>query len=168
MSETVTSQDIHDDNKPRGLVPVPPSVVVRTVMGPMTKALNPVIVALAGKRHFAMAAELRHRGRRSGKEYRTPVTARLAGDTIWIALTFGNQSDWSRNVRAAGECIVRIGGRDFHADTPRFINRADAAPALRTAFKPAERAMFRILGIKQFLRLQARAVTHPPARQVSA
>jgi len=168
MSETATSYNAYDDNKQRAPVPVPPSIMVRTVMRPMTKALNPVIVTLAGKRHFAMAAQIRHRGRRSGKPYVTPVTARMVGDSIWIALTFGNQSDWSRNVRAAGECTIRIGGRDFHADTPRFINRADAAPALRTAFKPAERAMFRILGIKQFLRLQARAVTHPPARQVSA
>ena len=158
MSEADTSHNAHDDNKPGALVPVPPSIMVRTVMGPVTKALNPVIVTLAGKRHFAMAAQIRHRGRRSGKAYLTPVTARMAGDTIWIALTFGNQSDWSRNVRAAGECTIRIGGQEFHADTPQFINRVDAGPALRTAFKPAERAMFRILGIKQFLRLQAMAL----------
>ena len=79
----------------------------------------------------------------------------MAGDTIWIALTFGNQSDWSRNVRAAGECTIRIGGHEYQADTPRFIDRTAARPALQTAFKPTERAMFRILGIKQFLRLQA-------------
>jgi deazaflavin-dependent oxidoreductase (nitroreductase family) len=155
MSETATSHNAHDENKRGALVPVPPSIMVRTVMGPMTKLLNPIIVTLAGRRHFAMAAQIRHRGRRSGKAYLTPVTARIAGDAIWVALTFGNQSDWSRNVRAAGECTIRIAGQDIHADNPQFINRADAGPALRTAFKPAERAMFRILGIKQFLRLQA-------------
>jgi deazaflavin-dependent oxidoreductase (nitroreductase family) len=158
MSEPIASHHTHDHNTPDALVPVPPSIMVRTVMGPMTKALNPVIITLAGKRHFSMAAQIRHRGRRSGKAYLTPVTARLAGDSIWIALTFGNQSDWSRNVRTAGECTIRIAGQEFHADTPQFIDRADAGPALRTAFKPAERAMFRILGIKQFLCLQAMAL----------
>ena len=131
-------------------------------MRPMTKALNPIIGLLAGKRHFSMAAQIRHHGRRSGRAYTTPVTARLAGDSIWIALTFGNQSDWSRNVRAAGACTVRLSGKDYEAVMPQFINRADAGSGLRTAFKALERAMFRLLGIKQFLRLRVIA-THAPA-----
>jgi hypothetical protein len=36
------------------------------------------------------------------------------GDVILIALTFGNQSDWSRNVRAAGGCTIWINGPDYH------------------------------------------------------
>ena len=153
MSDAATSHH-HDPNRPGAFVPVPPSTVVKIFMRPMTKALNPIIRMFAGKRHFSMAAQIRHRGRRSGRPYMTPVTAKLTGDSIWIALTFGNQSDWSRNVRAAGECTVRLGGRDYLADTPQFIHRADAGPGLRTAFKPVERAMFRLLGIKQFLRLR--------------
>ena len=54
MSETVTSHDTYDDNRPGALVPVPPSMMVRTVLRPMTKALNPIIGRLAGKRHFSM------------------------------------------------------------------------------------------------------------------
>ncbi len=84
------------------LEPVGPSLIVKIVMRPMTKILNPLIVKLAGRRHFPMAAQIRHVGRRSGRTYATPVSARRSGDTVLIALTFGNQSDWSRNVRSAG------------------------------------------------------------------
>jgi len=155
MSDTTTGH-AQDHDRPGAFVPMPPSTVVKILIRPMTKALNPIIGMFAGKRHFSMAAQIRHNGRRSGRAYMTPVTARLADGTIWIALTFGNQSDWARNVRAAGECTVRLGGKDYEADTPQFINRADAGPELRTAFKALERAMFRLLGIKQFLRLRAR------------
>ena len=59
----------------------------------MTKVLNPVIGRFAGRTHFAMAAQLTHTGRRSGKTYVTPVSARPCGDHMWVALTFGTGSD---------------------------------------------------------------------------
>src|SRR5260370_29922073 len=94
--------------------PVGPSLIVKIVMRPMTKMLNPLIVKLAGRRHFHMAAQIRHVGRRSGRTYATPVSARRSGDMIVIALTFGNQSDWSRNVRSPGGRTIRIQRGDCH------------------------------------------------------
>ena len=101
-----------------------------------------------------MAAQVRHVGRRSGRPYTTPVGARLAGDTIVIPLTFGNTSDWSRNVRAAGGCVVRLGGTDHRAVQPELADRGQAAPVVRAAFSPVQRAMFRMLGIRQYLLLR--------------
>lgn len=132
--------------------PVAPS---RFVVRPMTKVLNPLIVRFAGRRHFPMAAQIQHVGRRSGKAYVTPATARVHGDVILIALTFGNQSDWSRNVRAAGGCTIRINGRDYHATNPELPNREDAGTSSSPTFSPVERAGFRLLGIRQFMRLHA-------------
>jgi hypothetical protein len=66
---------------------------VRVVIRPLTRILNPVIVKFAGRRHFPIAAQIHHVGRRSGKAYVTPATAHVHGDVIVIALTFGNQSD---------------------------------------------------------------------------
>ncbi len=100
------------------LEPVGPSLIVKIVMRPMTKILNPLIVKLAGRRHFHMAAQIRHVGQRSGRTYITPVSARRSGDTVLIALTFGNQSDWSRNVRSAGGGSIRIEGEDFDVTQP--------------------------------------------------
>ena len=135
--------------------PVAPSLFVRSVVRPMTKVLNPLIVKLAGRRHFAMAAQIQHVGRWSGKVYVTPATAHVHGDVILIALTFGNQSDWSRNVRAAGGATICINGRAYHATNPQLLSREQAAPLLKAAFSPIQRAGTRMLGIRQFLRLDA-------------
>ena len=137
------------------LRPVGPSLFVRIVIRPMTHVLNPLIVKVAGRRHFAMAAQIQHVGRRSGKAYVTPATAHLHGDVILIALTFGNQSDWARNVHAAGGCTIRISGRTYRATSPRFLSREEAAPLLRASFSPVQRAGMRMLGVRQFMRLDA-------------
>jgi deazaflavin-dependent oxidoreductase (nitroreductase family) len=133
---------------------VRPSWLVAVVMGPLTKVLNPVMRKLAGRRHMRMAAEIRHVGRRSGRPYVTPAGARLTGDTFVIPLTFGNQSDWSRNVRAAGGCTIRLEGTEYRAVQPELADRNQAAPVVRAAFGPVERAIFRMLGIQQFLLLR--------------
>lgn len=136
---------------------VRPSRFVRAVLAPMTRILNPVIVKLAGRRHVRFAAQIRHTGRRSGRHYVTPASARLAGDTFVIPLTFGNQSDWSRNVRAAGGCSIRLNGVDYRAVQPRLATKEQALLQAHPAFNPVERALFRMLGIRQFLLLQRAA-----------
>ena len=133
---------------------VRPSRLVAVVMGPLTKVLNPVMRKLAGRKHMRMAAQIRHVGRRSGRPYVTPAGARLAGDRFVIPLTFGNQSDWSRNVRAAGGCTIKLEGTEYRAVEPELADRDQAAPVVRAAFGPAERAMFRMLGIRQYLLLR--------------
>ncbi|HEX6934049.1 MAG TPA: nitroreductase family deazaflavin-dependent oxidoreductase [Streptosporangiaceae bacterium] len=135
-------------------VPVGPGPFARVVIGPMTKVLNPMIVRFAGRRHFSMAARIQHVGRRSGRVYVTPATAHRHGDTLVIALTFGNQSDWARNVRAAGGCLVTLDGRRYQATDPRFLSRAEAQPVLRATFGPLLRAGTRMLGVRQFLILR--------------
>ena len=145
-----------DEASASALVPVGPAPFVRVVVGPMTKVLNPLIVKFAGRRHFAMAAQIRHVGRRSGKAYVTPATAHVHGDMIVIALTFGNQSDWARNVRVAGGCQVRFDGRSYHATDPQFLSREEAWPILKAAFSPMLRAGTRMLGVRQFLVLRVR------------
>ena len=131
-----------------------PSRLVRATFGPMTRMLNPAILRLAGRRHVKFAAQIRHTGRRSGRAYVTPTSARLAGDTFIIPLTFGNQSDWSRNVQAAGGCEIRLNGTDYRAVRPELADGEQARDVIRAAFSPVERAMFRMLGIRQFLLLQ--------------
>jgi len=133
---------------------VRPSWLVAVAMRPLTKALNPVMLKLAGRRHVRMAALIRHVGRRSGRAYVTPAGARLAGDSFVIPLTFGNASDWSRNVRAAGGCEIRLNGIDYRAVQPELVDRDQAAPVIRAAFGAPERAMFRMLGIRQYLLLR--------------
>lgn len=131
-----------------------PTLFVRIVMRPMTRVLNPVIRKFAGRRHFGMAAQIHHVGRRSGRSYVTPASARLEGVHFLVPLTFGNVSDWSRNLRAAGEGMIRWRGTDFLVGEPELIGLADDPALIRSAFKPHERMMFHVLGIKQFLKLR--------------
>lgn len=141
-----------------GLVPpdeVGASLLVRLVMGPMTKVLNPLIRRLAGRRHFFMAGLVHHEGRRSGRQYVAPVGARYRDGTIVIPLTFGNRSDWCRNVMAAGRCRIRTAGIDYDVITPRLVGRGEARPHVRAAFNVMERITFRLLGIRQFMILRS-------------
>jgi deazaflavin-dependent oxidoreductase (nitroreductase family) len=133
---------------------VAPAAIVRVLIRPLTKILNPLMVRLAGRRFFPMA-QIHHVGRRSGKAYVTPTSAHVSGDVLLIALTFGNQSDWSRNVRAAAGCTVRLGGRTYRATSPELVTWTDDRALVASAFNPALRAGFRLLGIRQFMRLHA-------------
>jgi deazaflavin-dependent oxidoreductase (nitroreductase family) len=132
------------------LQPVRPSWVVRTVMRPLTKALNPVSVKMAGLPGFRMAGRLHHAGRRSGVCYITPVGARIKDDHVLIPLTFGNQSDWVRNVCAAGGATVEVNRRSYAMGAPEFLYWADARSIVRSFF-PLARSGFRMLSIKQFV-----------------
>jgi deazaflavin-dependent oxidoreductase (nitroreductase family) len=136
------------------VAPVGPSLMVRLVLAPMTKLLNPLVATLAGRRHFPMA-QIHHVGRRSGKRYVTSVGAHVHEGIVLIPLTFGNRSDWARNVRTAGECSVRINGAAHHAVAPQFLDTTQAAPLIRGAFSPVERLGFKLLGIQQYMQLTA-------------
>ena len=52
-----------------------------------------------------------HHGRRSGLRYQTPVNVFSAGNGYVIALTYGPETDWVKNVLAAGGCELRTRGR---------------------------------------------------------
>jgi deazaflavin-dependent oxidoreductase (nitroreductase family) len=132
-------------------VPVGPSPIVRLVLGPLTKLLNPLVRALAGRRFVPLIARIHHVGRRSGRPYMTPTGAHVSGNTIVIPLSFGNVSDWARNVRAAGGCVVALGGKSYHATQPRFVDSADAKPVVDQSFSAVNRFGFRLFGIRQYL-----------------
>ena len=62
-----------------------------------------------------------HRGRRSGRLYRTPVLAFKRGRTLAIVILYGEQSDWLRNVLAGGGRGVRR-GRTYALIDPRVLD----------------------------------------------
>ena len=63
-----------------------------------------------------------HVGRRSGTVRRTPVNVFRRGDRYVIALTYGADSQWVRNVLAAGELDVEIRGRRVHLTAPELVH----------------------------------------------
>ena len=161
---TGSDRDFHAET-PRDRTPAaaragaPPSPLARHVMAPMSKVINPLMRRLAGRRHVPMVGRIHHTGRRSGRAYATPVGVRVLPDgRMLIPVTFGSQSDWARNVLAAGTCVVRIGGRDRPAVSPRLADAAD--PEIRTLVRAVYRRqqpVFRMLGVKEFLLLEPAA-----------
>jgi deazaflavin-dependent oxidoreductase (nitroreductase family) len=76
-----------------------------------------------GKR-FVM---IEHRGRRSGRRYRTVVEVAGRTDTEWICTSgTGPEADWYRNLRANGAEAVWIGARRRGASV-RFLEPTEAA-----------------------------------------
>jgi deazaflavin-dependent oxidoreductase (nitroreductase family) len=62
-----------------------------------------------------------HVGRRSGRLYRTPVNVFREGDRYLFALTYGADSDWVRNVLAAGGCEIETRRRRIELRDPRLF-----------------------------------------------
>src|SRR5437762_156059 len=63
-----------------------------------------------------------HTGRKTHRQYRTPIFAfRRAGKYV-IALTYGPNTDWVRNVVASGGCILETRGRTLRLSRPRLFH----------------------------------------------
>jgi deazaflavin-dependent oxidoreductase (nitroreductase family) len=98
-----------------------------------------------------------HRGRRSGRPYRTPVSVYGGDGGYVIPLIYGPGADWARNVLAAGGCEVRLRGRRVRLTDPRIMHDERCRP-VPTVVRPVLRA----LGVADFLHL--RAGTRPEER----
>ena len=92
---------------------------------------------------------IEHHGRRSGKTYHTPVVVRPTSDGFIVPMPWGEGTDWYRNVRAAGECVIRWKGRDYPLVQPEVLD----ATAAQTAFSASQRAALVRFGINHVLRL---------------
>lgn len=107
-----------------------------------------------------------HRGRRSGREYRTPVLAFRHGHTLIIALLYGEESDWLRNLRAGPGGVVRLGRTTELVGEPRVM-ATDAATELAGLSAPA-RAYCRLADKQALLELGAREPGFGPRRSKQA
>jgi deazaflavin-dependent oxidoreductase (nitroreductase family) len=58
---------------------------------------------------------LRHTGRRSGKQYATPLQYEKIGETYSIGAARGSSADWFRNVQANPQVVVSVGRKTFPA-----------------------------------------------------
>lgn len=111
---------------------------------------NPVTLHIAGNRS-RIYASVEHVGRRSGHEYITPVVARPLDDGFVIPLPYGADTDWCRNVVAAGKCRLHWNGQEYALEKPGVI-----PPSLALgAFPFSQRVIFVAGGIKKYLSLHA-------------
>jgi deazaflavin-dependent oxidoreductase (nitroreductase family) len=78
---------------------------------------------------------LTHVGRRSGVTYRAPLDAHPVDDGFVFFPMYGTDSDWVRNVLAAGSATLRFDGNDIELTTPRLLPRDEALPLLAPGTK---------------------------------
>ncbi|UNX56090.1 nitroreductase family deazaflavin-dependent oxidoreductase [Georgenia sp. TF02-10] len=84
--------------------------------------------------HLPGFALLTHTGRRSGTSRTVPVNIFRAPGGYRIALTYGADADWVRNVLAAGGCTVLVRGRQVALTDPVLRHdpgRSWAPPVVR-------------------------------------
>jgi hypothetical protein len=116
------------------------------------RRLNPVTLKIAGK-HAEGYAIIKHVGRRSGREYATPVVAKPLGDGFVIPLPYGHEVDWCRNVMAAGTCTLIWNEQAYVLDKPEIITPSQAL----CAYMPIQRIVFTAGGIEEHLLLHKAA-----------
>ncbi|MGO4103719.1 nitroreductase family deazaflavin-dependent oxidoreductase [Leifsonia sp. YAF41] len=102
------------------------------------RASEPFARALAGRRWVPLWAIVHHRGRRSGTLYATPIALvpTVSSTDFLIGLPWGAQTNWARNVLAAGGATITWKGRDYEAIAPRLIEGKEAAALSKPAFRP--------------------------------
>jgi deazaflavin-dependent oxidoreductase (nitroreductase family) len=113
-------------------------------------AFNPVVRTFAGRRLSPVAVVV-HRGRRSGRRYRTPALAFRADGGYVVALFYGADRDWVRNVLAAGSCTLERGGRRVELTAPRMLDFSEGMTLVPALMRPA----LRLLRVNRVLRLSA-------------
>jgi len=91
------------------------------------KYLNPLLRPLS--KRMPGFAVIKHRGRTSGKEFETIVTAYRKGSVLAIGLVHG-KTNWVKNVLAAGEADIHVARKDLHLVNPRVLPAGTVDPSL--------------------------------------
>jgi deazaflavin-dependent oxidoreductase (nitroreductase family) len=89
-----------------------------------------------------------HVGRKSGKVYRTPINVFRAPEGFLIALTYGRESEWVKNVVTAGACQLETRGVQYQLSAPIIMN-----DPTRRRFPIPVRIVLRLIGANDFMQL---------------
>jgi deazaflavin-dependent oxidoreductase (nitroreductase family) len=90
-----------------------------------------------------------HRGRRSGREFRTPLNVFRTPDGFLVALTYGPGADWVRNVLAAGRAELHTRGKTYVVHEPRLVHDETRGP-----MPAGVRHVLGLVGVTDFLVLK--------------
>src|SRR5579863_6065359 len=115
--------------------------------------VNPLLRNFAHASHDPFAL-LRHVGRRSGKTYEIPIMVWRVEDGFVIALTYGPQVDWLRNLQTAKQGSLLWHKQEYVFQKPEFIDADLALPAL----PPFIKQILRLRGTHEFVKLASQPV----------
>jgi deazaflavin-dependent oxidoreductase (nitroreductase family) len=109
---------------------------------------NPITRPVAGS--LPWFCIVRYRGRKSGRQYRTPMNVFRHGEAWVFALTYGSEVQWVRNVLAAGRCEVESRGRVVQLARPEVV-----VDTSRRLVPPLARFFLGLIGANEFLTMRA-------------
>jgi len=109
--------------------------------------LNPLTLRAARGTRSPFAI-VRHVGRKSGKAYETPIIVQPIDGGLVIELTYGDQVDWYRNVRAAGGCRILFHQVEYVIDGFEPMTAAEGI----AAFTPGQQRILRLLKREHFVK----------------
>lgn len=122
--------------------------VLNAVRG-ISRAMKPLAMKSAGT-PGAYASVIRHVGRTTGRPYETPVGAVATDDGFVIALPYGSNTDWLKNVLASGSATIVDEGNTYRVDQPVVVPVDVAAHN----FPPKDQRTLRWFGVGQCLRVR--------------
>jgi len=114
-----------------------------------TRYVDPILRPLASRAPFF--GVITHRGRTSGRTYRTPINVFRRGDDYLFFLTYGSDVQWVKNVLASGSCSIETRGRVVKLVEPELITD----PELRLAPPLARFIERHVAGVTQYVRMRA-------------
>jgi deazaflavin-dependent oxidoreductase (nitroreductase family) len=94
-------------------------------------------------------ARVHHRGRKTGRRYRTPVLAFPVEGGILTPLPYGTDTDWVLNLLAAGAGKLQMSGRTIAVANPRIVDSQEAMALVPGLLQP----VIRVLSLPGFLLL---------------
>jgi deazaflavin-dependent oxidoreductase (nitroreductase family) len=95
---------------------------------------NPILRMSAGR--APGMAILEHAGRKSGKQYRTPLNVFPTEGGVAILLTYGPNRDWLKNIVSAGGGRMRRHGKTIEFTDPQVMPKSQAAPLIKGPWRP--------------------------------
>jgi deazaflavin-dependent oxidoreductase (nitroreductase family) len=117
--------------------------VTNRLMSPLAGRVPPIVTVV-------------HEGRESGRTYRTPVWAFRTGDGWVMALTYGPDTEWAKNVQASGRCTVEAPGGTIHVTEVQRLRGDEGRRLMPAPLRPA----MRVMGVTDYLKV----TSSPPSR----
>jgi deazaflavin-dependent oxidoreductase (nitroreductase family) len=99
-----------------------------------------------------------HIGRKTQQEYRTPVNVFRSPKGFVIALTYGPNSEWVRNILASRVCTLETRGRRWRLVRPQVVHDEQ-----RRLVPLAVGIILRLVGVSDFLTLDVEMGNAQPA-----
>lgn len=134
----------------------------RRIIGVVTRlqrdVLNPGAMTTAGTAASPYAV-VEHVGRTSGRSYETPVGVIREGDDWYVALPYGDQTSWARNIASAGEAIIRIDGERH------LVGDVQIVPIAQTPLTQQQPGAIRLFGIRWAVRVAHRGLAEQQGQQ---